>query len=146
MLLRWIFKSGKCNKNGKLWYIMYSNSFTEHMFSMRKTLNILICMTPHNTLQTYWNRRKHWCTGQRVYVLVLPSITFFTTLRYSLHAYIYHDSLFIFLFFVSPLFCCVALPVKGCNVWPSMLGTRDHWAVTVRLRATPTVTRGIRLK
>ena len=35
------------------------------------------------------------------------------------------------------------LPVKGCKFLP-MLGTHGHWAVTVLMRATPTVTRGIR--
>ena len=36
------------------------------------------------------------------------------------------------------------LPVKGCEFWP-MLGTHGHWAVRVLWRATPTVTRDIRL-
>ena len=36
------------------------------------------------------------------------------------------------------------LPVKDCKFW-SMLGTHDYWAVRVLWRATPTVTRGIRL-
>ena len=36
------------------------------------------------------------------------------------------------------------LPVKGSEFWP-MLGTHGHWAVRVLWRATPTVTRGIRL-
>ena len=34
--------------------------------------------------------------------------------------------------------------VKGCKFWP-MLGTLGQWAVRVRWRAKPTVTRGIRL-
>ena len=36
------------------------------------------------------------------------------------------------------------LPVKVCKVW-LMLGTHGHWAVRVLYRATPTVTRDIRL-
>ena len=36
------------------------------------------------------------------------------------------------------------LPVKGCKFWP-ILGTHGQWAMSVFKRATPTVTRGIRL-
>ena len=37
------------------------------------------------------------------------------------------------------------LPVKGCKFW-SLLDTCGHWGVRVLQRATPTVTRGIRLE
>ena len=36
------------------------------------------------------------------------------------------------------------LPVKVCKFWP-ILGTYAHWTVRVLKRATPTVTRSIRL-
>ena len=55
--------------------------------------------------------------------------------------------LFFVFVFIFVCFCFMEtspFPGKGCNFLP-MLGTGDYLAVRVLLRATPTVTRDIRL-
>ena len=52
--------------------------------------------------------------------------------------------LFVLEFIVSLEIFSLIWRCHGCKFWP-MLGTHGHWAGSVLQRATPTVTRGIRL-